>query len=271
MQRHVMKCHWRHWRQCRSILSDPLRKSSVKIGTIQRRLAWPLRKDDTHKSRSVSHFLSSYLSPSAGKTPGSPIQPRPRTRRRILTIWGCGCGLLLRDRTQRSWRPTQDAKRPKCRPHRRKQGPVGTRLEAHAGREETELPPPSPKTGPRRDRAQRSWKPTRDAKRPKCRPHRRKRAPQGQDAAKLEWNPPRPTQNAKRTKCRPPSPKTGPRGGRERQRSWSPPQAPRAPQARAKGKGRGSGYVRDSVISLFACARFAPRAAADIPRFLAGT
>ena len=27
--------------------------SSVKIGTIQRRLAWPLREDDTHKSRSV--------------------------------------------------------------------------------------------------------------------------------------------------------------------------------------------------------------------------
>ena len=38
------------------ISSDPLRRSSVKIGTIQRRLAWPLRKDDTHKSRSVSHF-----------------------------------------------------------------------------------------------------------------------------------------------------------------------------------------------------------------------
>ena len=36
---------------------DPLRRSSVKIGTIQRRLAWPLRKDDTHKSRSVSHFF----------------------------------------------------------------------------------------------------------------------------------------------------------------------------------------------------------------------
>ena len=32
---------------------DSLRGSSVKIGTIQRRLAWPLRKDDTHKSRSV--------------------------------------------------------------------------------------------------------------------------------------------------------------------------------------------------------------------------
>ena len=39
-------------------LSDSLRGSSVKIGTIQRRLAWPLRKDDTHKSRSVSNFLN---------------------------------------------------------------------------------------------------------------------------------------------------------------------------------------------------------------------
>ena len=36
---------------------DSLRGSSVKIGTIQRRLAWPLRKDDTHKSRSVHNFL----------------------------------------------------------------------------------------------------------------------------------------------------------------------------------------------------------------------
>ena len=33
--------------------------SSVKIGTIQRRLAWPLRKDDTHKSRSVNNFFCS--------------------------------------------------------------------------------------------------------------------------------------------------------------------------------------------------------------------
>ena len=29
---------------------DPLRRSSVKIGMIQTRLAWPLRKDDTHTS-----------------------------------------------------------------------------------------------------------------------------------------------------------------------------------------------------------------------------
>ena len=38
-----------------------LRGSSVKIGTIQRRLAWPLRKDDTHKSRSVNNFLFLFL------------------------------------------------------------------------------------------------------------------------------------------------------------------------------------------------------------------
>ena len=37
-------------------LLGSLRGSSVKIGTIQKRLAWPLRKDDTHKSRSVKHF-----------------------------------------------------------------------------------------------------------------------------------------------------------------------------------------------------------------------
>ena len=36
---------------------DSSRGSSDKIGTIQRRLAWPLRKDDTHKSRSVHNFF----------------------------------------------------------------------------------------------------------------------------------------------------------------------------------------------------------------------
>ena len=41
---------------------DSLRGSSVKIGTIQRRLAWPLRKDDTHKSRSVTNsFFSCFF------------------------------------------------------------------------------------------------------------------------------------------------------------------------------------------------------------------
>ena len=37
---------------------DSLRGSSVKIGTIQSILARPLRKDDTHKSRSVDKQTS---------------------------------------------------------------------------------------------------------------------------------------------------------------------------------------------------------------------
>jgi len=40
---------------------DSLRGSSVKIGTIQRRLAWPLRKDDTHKSRRVHNFFAAEI------------------------------------------------------------------------------------------------------------------------------------------------------------------------------------------------------------------
>ncbi|EOA21917.1 hypothetical protein CARUB_v10002400mg [Capsella rubella] len=35
--------------------------TSDKIGTIQRRLAWPLRKDDTHKSRN-DKFLQGLFS-----------------------------------------------------------------------------------------------------------------------------------------------------------------------------------------------------------------
>ncbi|KAG4960058.1 hypothetical protein JHK87_036691 [Glycine soja] len=34
--------------------------TSDKIGTIQRRLAWPLRKDDTHKSRNGPNFFFSF-------------------------------------------------------------------------------------------------------------------------------------------------------------------------------------------------------------------
>ena len=36
---------------------DSLWGSRDRKGTIQRRFAWPLRKDDTHKSRSVKHFI----------------------------------------------------------------------------------------------------------------------------------------------------------------------------------------------------------------------
>ena len=38
---------------------DSLRGSIRKFGTIQRRLAWALRKDDTHESRSVNNSLLS--------------------------------------------------------------------------------------------------------------------------------------------------------------------------------------------------------------------
>ncbi|CAK9218468.1 unnamed protein product [Sphagnum troendelagicum] len=36
-------------------------ETSDKIGTIQRRLAWPLRKDDTHKSRNGPNFFSQFF------------------------------------------------------------------------------------------------------------------------------------------------------------------------------------------------------------------
>ena len=38
----------------------PALLASTKLGTIQRRLAWPLRKDDTHNSRRIDFFLDSY-------------------------------------------------------------------------------------------------------------------------------------------------------------------------------------------------------------------
>ena len=40
-------------------ISDSLRGPSVKIRMIQRRSAWPLREDDTHKSTSVTDLLRS--------------------------------------------------------------------------------------------------------------------------------------------------------------------------------------------------------------------
>ena len=39
---------------CVCVCVDSLRGSSVRLGTIQRKFAWPLRKDDTHKSISVN-------------------------------------------------------------------------------------------------------------------------------------------------------------------------------------------------------------------------
>ena len=40
----------------RDLAMDSLRGSSVKVGTIQRRLAWPLRKDDT-QNREAFHIF----------------------------------------------------------------------------------------------------------------------------------------------------------------------------------------------------------------------
>ena len=53
---------------------DSLRGSSVKIGTIQRRLAWPLRKDDTHKSRSVNNFFATHRN---AQVPSAALRERP--------------------------------------------------------------------------------------------------------------------------------------------------------------------------------------------------
>ena len=62
-------------------LMDSLRGSSVKLGTIQRILAWPLRKDDTHKSRSVNIAASSASVP-------LPDAARP-TRNQYIQVQGC--------------------------------------------------------------------------------------------------------------------------------------------------------------------------------------
>ena len=56
--------------------------TSTKIGTIQRRLAWPLRKDDTHKSRRVDDFFCKILKPGGGSKGGglATIERWPKPR-----------------------------------------------------------------------------------------------------------------------------------------------------------------------------------------------
>ncbi|CAN7028879.1 unnamed protein product, partial [Brassica rapa subsp. trilocularis] len=46
--------------------------TSDKIGTIQRRLAWPLRKDDTHKSRNGPNFFFSFFFANRSPSSSSP-------------------------------------------------------------------------------------------------------------------------------------------------------------------------------------------------------
>ena len=64
-------------------LLDSLRRSSAKIGTIQRRLAWPLRKDDTHTNREVYLFfaLSSF-------GPYDQIRATPFEAEASIQCWG---------------------------------------------------------------------------------------------------------------------------------------------------------------------------------------
>ena len=64
----------------RHVTPEPLRGASVKIGTIQRRLAWPLRKDDTHKSRRVNCFfeVSRKRSPDSSNAVGYDMHDFPK-------------------------------------------------------------------------------------------------------------------------------------------------------------------------------------------------
>ena len=66
---------------------DSLRGSSVKIGTIQRRLAWPLRKDDTHKSRSVTILVFVVQAPPPPSPPlSSWPSSHPHFRVQIVSV-----------------------------------------------------------------------------------------------------------------------------------------------------------------------------------------
>ena len=58
-------------------VEDSLRGSSVKIGTMQRILAWPLRKDDTHTSRSANGFYLPRAEPRCGGHAVALPRPRP--------------------------------------------------------------------------------------------------------------------------------------------------------------------------------------------------
>ena len=58
--------------------------ASVKIGTMRRRLAWPLRKDDTHESISVKR---SGARPSSGTQPSNLYGRFPRPAMFEVTKW----------------------------------------------------------------------------------------------------------------------------------------------------------------------------------------
>ncbi|KAI8030594.1 hypothetical protein LOK49_LG01G04204 [Camellia lanceoleosa] len=73
--------------------------TSDKIGTIQRRLAWPLRKDDTHKSRNGPNFFVTFLpfcfSQNYITVRASKVKRKTIRRRTVTTEYGCGHEALL--------------------------------------------------------------------------------------------------------------------------------------------------------------------------------
>jgi len=87
--------------QARAARWDSLRGSSVKIGTIQRILAWPLRKDDAHKSRGVKACAARWLSttrlsstPSSG-TFAARVRPQGAFHYEIQDLGGFDSVLMI--------------------------------------------------------------------------------------------------------------------------------------------------------------------------------
>ena len=88
--------HWKSglqgWLKSNFVLSysDSPRRSSVKIGTIQRRLAWPLRKDGTLNSRRVTKFFVARIRETAGcagRGRGASGRPGTGNRTRNLGVF----------------------------------------------------------------------------------------------------------------------------------------------------------------------------------------
>ncbi|RID49323.1 hypothetical protein BRARA_H00130 [Brassica rapa] len=61
--------------------------TSDKIGTIQRRLAWPLRKDDTHKSRNGPNFFFSFFFSNRSPSSSSSVKPVSRFHDSQFKFW----------------------------------------------------------------------------------------------------------------------------------------------------------------------------------------
>jgi hypothetical protein len=88
---------------------DSLRGSSVQIGTIQRRLAWPLRKDDTHKSRSVNIFFANIAS-GRGERPQNAASEGTSHNLRIPTTLALSEILAARGTEEQERKDTQGSK-----------------------------------------------------------------------------------------------------------------------------------------------------------------